>query len=73
MDGEAVIPAWRNRRDPAAHHRGKHRWRNQIARTIHKLKNWQRVATRYDKTAEPYMGFVSLVSGLLWLPFVHDA
>lgn len=72
MDVEAVIPARRNRRNPAAHDRVKYRWRNQIERLFNKLKNWRRVATRYDKTAESYIGFVSLASVLLWLPFVHD-
>ncbi|MFE8585968.1 IS5 family transposase [Sphingomonas sp. NCPPB 2930] len=73
MNVEAVIPARRNRRNPAAHDRGKCRWRNQIERLFNKLKNWRRVATRYDKTAESYIGFVSLASVLLRLPFVHDA
>lgn len=73
MNVEAVIPARRNRRNPTAHDRVKYRWRNQIERLFNKLKNWRRVATRYDKTAESYIGFVSLASVLLWLPFVHDA
>jgi len=73
MNVEAVIPARRNRRNPAAYDRGKYRWRNQIERLFNKLKNWRRVATRYDKTAESYIGFVSLASVLLWLPFVYDA
>lgn len=70
---EAVIPAKRNRRDPAPHDRLKYRWRNRIERLFNKLKNWRRVATRYDKTADSYIGFVSLASALLWLPFVHVA
>ena len=73
MDVEAVIPARRNRRNPAAHDRLKYRWRNQIERLFNKLKNWRRVATRYDKTAESYIGFVCLASVLLWIPFVHAA
>lgn len=73
MDVEAVIPARRNRRNPGPHDRIKYRWRNQIERLFNKLKNWRRVATRYDKTAESYIGFVSLASVLLWIPFVHDA
>lgn len=71
MDVEAVIPARRNRRNPAAYDRLKYRWRNQIERLFNKLKNWRRVATRYDKTAESYIGFVCLASVLLWIPFVH--
>jgi transposase len=70
---EAVIPAKRNRRIPAPHDPVKYRWRNRIERLFSKLKNWRRVATRYDKTADSYIGFVSLASALLWLPFVHAA
>ncbi|MET3438043.1 transposase [Sphingomonas sp. 1185] len=73
MDVEAVIPTRRNRRNPAAHDRVKYRWRNQIERMFNRLKNWRRVATRYDKTAESYIGFISLASALLWFPFVYDA
>jgi transposase len=72
-DIEAVIPAKSNRCNPVPHDRAKYRWRNQIERLFNKLKNWRRVATRYDKTAESYVGFVSLASVLLWLPFVHEA
>ena len=70
---EAIIPAKRNRRNPAPHDRMTYRWRNRIERLFSKLKNWRRVATRYDKTADSYIGFVSLASALLWLPFVHVA
>ena len=68
---EAVIPAKANRRNPAPQDRVTYRWRNPIERLFNKLKNWRRVATRYDKTTESYLGFVSLASALLWLPFVH--
>lgn len=70
---EAVIPAKSNRRTPIPHDREKYRWRNLIERLFSKLKNWRRVATRYDKTAESYLGFVALASVTLWLPFVHVA
>ena len=70
---EAVIPAKSNRRTPIPHNRQKYRWRNLIERLFNKLKNWRRVATRYDKTAKSYLGFVALASVKLWLPFVHEA
>ena len=72
-DVEAVIPAKSNRRTPIPHDREKYRWRNLVERLFNKLKNWRRVATRYDKTAESYLGFVALASVMLWLPFVHAA
>jgi len=59
-----VIPAKANRRNPAPHDRVKYRWRNRIERLFNKLKNWRRVATRYDETAESYIGFVSLASSI---------
>lgn len=70
---EAVIPAKSNRRNPAPHDREKYRWRNLIERLFNKLKNWRRIATRYDKTRESYLGFVALASVKLWIPFVHEA
>lgn len=59
---EAVIPARSNRRNPVLHDREKYRWRNLVERLFNKLKNWRRVATRYDKTKESYLGFVALAS-----------
>lgn len=38
-----------------------------------KLENWRRVATRYDRTKESYLGFFTLASIKLWLPFANDA
>jgi transposase len=69
---EAVIPAKVNRRNPAPHDRAKYKWRNLIERLFNKLKNWRRIATRYDKTKESYLGFVALASVKLWIPFVHE-
>ena len=40
--------------------------RNRIERCFNKLKNWRRLATRYDKTAESYLGFVLIAAVRLW-------
>jgi transposase len=70
---QAVIPAKRGRRNPASHDRDKYRLRSRIEQLFNKLKNWRRIATRYDKTRTSYLGFVNIASALLWLPFVHEA
>ena len=70
---EAVIPAKSNRRIPIPHDRERYRWRNLVERMFSKLKNWRRVATRYDKTRESYLGFVAFASIKLWIPVVHEA
>jgi transposase len=72
-DVKAVIPTKSNRRIPIPRDREKYRWRNLVERLFSKLTNWRRVATRYDKTAKSYLGFVALASVTLWLPFVHVA
>lgn len=39
---------------------------------LNKLKNARRLATRYDKTADSYLGFIHIVSIRLWmLQFVN--
>ncbi len=70
---EAAIPAKRNRTEPASHDAEKYKWRNLIERLSNKLKNWRRVATRYDKSKESYPGFVAIAAVKLWLPSVHEA
>ena len=48
--------------------------RNLVERCINRLKNARRVATRYDKTAASYLGFVHIVSIRLWTKhFVNRA
>jgi transposase len=44
-----------------------YRERNRIERLMSRLKQFRRLATRYDKTASSYLGFVHLVCALLWL------
>jgi transposase len=41
--------------------------RNLVERCFNKLKNARRVATRYDKTAESFLGFVDITSIRLWV------
>ena len=36
--------------------------RNMVERCFNKLKNARRLSTRYDKTAESYLGFIHIVS-----------
>ena len=42
--------------------------RNMIECCFNKFKNARRLATRYDKTAASYRGFINLVSLRLWMP-----
>ena len=72
MDIEAVIPSKSNRKEQRQINRETYKLRNLIERSFNKLKNWRRVATRYDKTATSFLAFVTIASIKLWMPFVHE-
>ena len=62
-----IIPPKANRRDPPACDFRCYRDRNQVERLFNRLKQSRRIATRYDKTATSFLGFLSLAAARLWL------
>jgi len=68
-----VIPSKSNRQEPRQINHETYKRRNLIERMFNKLKNWRRVATRYDKTAASFLAFITIASVKLWMPFVHEA
>lgn len=70
---EAVIPSKSNRRQPIEFDREAYKRRNLIERLFNKLKNWRRIATRYDKTGSSFLAFIMIASAKLWIPLVHEA
>ena len=63
----AVIPSKSNRRVKHAFDRHHYRNRNVIERFFARIKQFRRVATRYDKLASRFMSFVLLAASMLWL------
>jgi transposase len=61
------IPMRKNRKMRVGVDHGLCRLRNLVERCFNKLKNARRVATRYDKTAESYLGFIDITSIRLWV------
>lgn len=61
-DAEAVIPPRNNRPVMRPYDRTLYKERNLVERFINKLKNFRRVAPRYDKLLDNYRGFVTLAS-----------
>ncbi len=70
---EPVIPGRRHRREPIAYDRVLYRERNLVERSIGWLKQGRRMATRYEKTAASYLGFVLFAAARHWLrnPFAN--
>ena len=65
-----VVPMRKSRRRRVAVDRRLYRLRNLVERCFNKLKNARRVATRYDKTAESFLGFIDITSIRLWLRYL---
>ena len=65
----AVIPPRPERRPPYPQHCHwqLYRERNLVERMFAKLKQFRRVATRYDKLLQNFRGFVLIASIILWL------
>ena len=59
---EAVIKPNQVRKRPAPYDRDAFRSRNAIERTFSRLKDWRRVATRYDKLRVNYAATVHLAA-----------
>lgn len=63
----AVIPRKRNERRCGRFDRAAYRERNRVERLINRLKQFRRVATRYEKRAVNYLAMVIIAAILLWL------
>jgi transposase len=61
---EAVIPPTRTRKAPIPYDRDAYRARNLVERLWCRLKDWRRIATRYDKLAANYMAGVFLAAAI---------
>ena len=64
---EAVIPARKGRVNPQPHDPERYKARKAVERGLGWLKGWRRVATRYDKYAHCYLGFLYLAGAWIWL------
>ncbi len=62
-----VIPPRRHRKQPRDYDRIAYKNRWGIEGFFAKLKQYRRIATRYDKLAAHFLGFVKLASIMLWL------
>jgi transposase len=64
---QPVIPTKSNERPQRYFDRELYRERNRVERCINRLKQFRRVATRYEKLAVNYLAMVTIAAILLWL------
>lgn len=67
VGAEAVIPSKRNRLQPRLLDRHTYKDRNLVECFFQKLKQFRRIATRYERLAKNYQSMLSLVSAVIWL------
>ena len=65
--GDPVIPPRRHRKRKHAYDENLYKERNRVENFFKRIKHCRRIATRYDKLAHTFMGFVVLASIMLWL------
>ena len=63
----AVIPPRRKRRHPRAYDPVRYAQRHPVERLFSRLKQFRRVATRYDKLDAHFLAFILLAATGLWL------
>jgi transposase len=64
---EAVIPSRASVKEPRAYDRERSKDRNLVERFWHKLKQYRRVATRYEETDRNFLAFVHVASIMVLL------
>ncbi len=67
LGAQAVIPPRRNRHHQRAYDRHAYRDRNLVERFFNRLKQFRRIATRYDKLARNFCSLLNLVCAYIWL------
>lgn len=63
---KAVIPNKSNRKQTFAFNKRLYKLRWRIEAAFNRLKDFRRIATRYDKLARNYLASVCLVAALVW-------
>lgn len=62
----AVIPPTSNRKIQREYSRELYRERNLIERAFNRLKQWRRIATRYDRKSLYYLAALHLAAAVTW-------
>lgn len=64
---QAIIPYKDNRVNPGEYDKDTYKARHLIENFFAKLKQYRAIATRYDKTAQNFLGAVYLAASVVWL------
>ena len=62
----SVVPNKSNRKQPFSFDRKSYKQRHRIENAFCRLKDFRRIATRYDRLARNYLAAVSLIAAIVW-------
>jgi transposase len=62
----AVIPPRKNRKAQYDYDKAVYKQRNVIERMFCRLKDWRRIATRFDRNVKNFMAAVALAAAVIW-------
>jgi transposase len=63
---KAVVPNKSNRKQPFIFDRTSYKQRHHIENAFCRLKDFRRIATRYDRLARNFLASVCLVAAIVW-------
>lgn len=64
---KSVVPPRSNRKEMREYDKDLYKERNLVERFFQKLKNYRRIATRFERMAVHYLSMLALVSTVIWL------
>lgn len=67
LGAQAVIPPLANRKEVREYDAHQYKSRNLIERFFARIKQFRRIATRYDKLAVRFEAFISIAAAFIWL------
>jgi transposase len=63
---QAVIPPRRNRKTRFAYDKAIYKQRNIIERMFCRIKDWRRIATRFDRNIKTFMATIAIAATVIW-------
>jgi putative transposase len=63
---KAVVPNKSNRKQPFSFDRKSYKHRHRIENAFCRLKDFRRIATRYDRLARNFLASICLVAAVVW-------
>lgn len=63
---EVCIPPRSGRKSPATYSKSLYKQRYKIENAFNRLKDWRRIATRYDRCADIFFAAITIAAIVIW-------